>query len=52
MIPTLLGDGIKLFDKIDREKINFKKISVLDGERATHILLEAQRNEREKARNN
>jgi dihydrofolate reductase len=52
MIPTLLGDGIKLFDKIDREKINFKKISVLDGERATHILLEVQRNERKKSRHN
>lgn len=40
MIPTLLGNGIKLFDKIDKEKVEFKKIRVLDGEKAFHILLE------------
>src|SRR5690606_16201882 len=39
MIPTLLGDGIKLFDKIDKDKVDFKKIRALDGESAIHILL-------------
>lgn len=39
MIPTLLGDGIKLFDKIDKDKADFKKIRALDGEKAIHILL-------------
>lgn len=39
MIPTLLGDGIKLFDKIDKDKVDFKKIRGLDGEKAIHILL-------------
>ena len=42
MIPTLLGEGIKLFDKIDKGKVDFKKIKVLDGEIATHILLQSK----------
>jgi dihydrofolate reductase len=39
LIPTLLGDGINLFDKIDKDKVDFKKNRVLDGEKATHISL-------------
>lgn len=43
MIPILLSDGIKLFDKIDMNKVDFKKIKVLDGEKATHILLKTHK---------
>ncbi len=39
MIPTLVGKGVVLFDKIDFEKVDFEKIRILDGEKATHILL-------------
>jgi dihydrofolate reductase len=42
MIPTLLGKGVKLFDKIDKDKVDFKKIRALDGERAMHILMKVQ----------
>jgi len=45
MIPTLLGEGIKLFDKIDKGKVDLKKTRVLDGERAIHILLKIQKND-------
>lgn len=37
LVPVLFGDGIRLFDKIDQESVEFEKTRVIDGSGVTHL---------------
>ncbi|MBE9048096.1 dihydrofolate reductase [Pleurocapsales cyanobacterium LEGE 10410] len=38
LIPVALGDGLRLFDQINSNKVKLNKVEVLEGVKATHIL--------------
>lgn len=38
VVPILLGDGLKLFDRVKTEKVSLIKKRVLEGEKATHLI--------------
>jgi dihydrofolate reductase len=39
VVPVLLGRGIRLFDESLGGRVELEKVEVLDGERATHLVL-------------
>ena len=43
LVPVLLGDGVRLFDRMDRSRIELEKTRVIDSPGVTHLRFNVRR---------
>ncbi|MFZ0769741.1 MAG: dihydrofolate reductase family protein, partial [Acidimicrobiales bacterium] len=46
LVPVLLGEGVRLFDHLDSSPMFFSNPTVLQGDRALHLIYEIRRDNR------